>query len=370
MTEQRLSNGHRVVIKIGSRLLLSEDRINYERLASLGRDISRYHRQKKQLVIVSSGSVAIGRSRLRLKHDRILKLEEKQASAAIGQMFLASAYERVFSPIKTAQILLTLEDTEARQRHLNVRETLNILLGFGVIPVINENDTVSTAQIGVGDNDRLAARVSQMISADTLVLLSDIDGFYTANPYLDPTAVRISEIKTITPEMEQAAQNPLPGYSSGGMKTKLLAARIAMSAGCRMVLTDGRRPDPLTALDREGTPCSWFLPLTNPYKARKRWIASHLRALGTLMIDEGAVRALRQGRSLLPAGVTKITGRFKQGDLVVIYTSENVKIGSGLCSYGAADARRIMGKKSQEFEQILGYQGRDEMIHRDNLVLL
>ena len=367
MTET-LSTAHRLVIKVGSRLTLSDDRVNYEWIDRLGRQIALYHSKGKEIVIVSSGSVAIGRRCLQLK-ERVLKLEEKQASAAIGQTLLTSAYQNALTPINIAQLLLTLEDTEDRRRHLNVRETLKTLLRCGVVPVINENDTVATVQIGVGDNDRLAARVSQMISADTLVLLSDIDGFYTANPYLDPTAVRIPEIKEITPEMERAAQAPLPGYSSGGMKTKLIAAKIAMNAGCRMVLTDGSRSEPLTALDREGTPCSWFLPSTTPYKARKLWIASHLQVSGSLTIDGGAIQALRSGRSLLPAGVTDVAGRFRRGDLVAIHSPDNVKIGSGLCSYSASEARKIIGKKSQEFEEILGYHGRDEMIHRDNLVL-
>ena len=368
MSEERLSSARRMVIKIGSRLMMSEDSVNYEWIDCLGRQIALYHKQDKEIVVVSSGSVAIGRRSLRLK-DHPLKLEERQASAAIGQMLLTSAYQRALSPVNIAQILLTLEDTEDRRRYLNVRETLKTLLRFRVIPVINENDTVATAQIRVGDNDRLAARVSQMISADTLVILSDIDGFYTANPYLDPDAIRIPEIKTITPRMEQAAQDPLPGYSSGGMKTKLIAAKIAMNAGCRMVLTSGSRAEPLSALDQEGTPCSWFLPSTTPYKARKLWIASHLQVLGSLAIDPGAIKALRRGRSLLPAGVTEVVGQFKQGDLVAIQTHENLKIGSGLCSYSADEARKIIGKKSQEFQKILGYHGRDEMIHRDNLVL-
>jgi glutamate 5-kinase len=239
---------------------------------------------------------------------------------------------------------------------------------MGAVPVINENDTVATAEIRFGDNDRLAARVAAMISADTLVLLSDIDGLYTADPRKDKSATHIAEITEMTADIESMAGEAPTGYSSGGMVTKLAAARIAMSAGCRMAIADGRRMNPLQAILDGGT-CSWFLPASEPKTARKRWIAGSLKPTGTLVVDAGALAALKSGRSLLPAGIIKVEGRFERGDAVVVADAEGNEVARGLVAYSARDARHIMGHKSREIADLLGYRGRDEMIHRDDLVL-
>jgi glutamate 5-kinase len=299
-----------------------------------------------------------------------LRLEEKQAAAATGQIRLAHAYQERLArhDITVAQILLTLDDTEERRRHLNARSTLNALLKMAAVPVINENDTVATSEIRFGDNDRLAARVAAMISADTLVLLSDIDGLYTADPRKDKDARFIAEVTELTSEIEAMAGEAPPGYSSGGMVTKLTAARIAMSAGCRMAIANGRRMNPLQAMLDGGT-CSWFLPSATPKTARKRWIAGALKPKGKIAVDAGALGALKAGRSLLPAGVTQVDGRFERGDAVIVTDAAGNEVARGLIAYNARDAKFIMGHKSREIAGLLGYRGRDEMIHRDDLVL-
>lgn len=368
-----LHTAKRLIIKVGSLLVLNEerDRICKEWISSLARDIAFYHQQGKEIILVSSGAVAVGRTRLRLSRSKNLKPEEKQAAAATGQMLLSSTYQSALAryDIALGQILITREDTEIRRRHLHVRDAINTLLKFHIIPFINENDSIITSEIRVGDNDRLAARVAQMVSADTLVLLSNIDGFYTANPFSDTHAVRIPVIKTITPAIEEAATDTPHEYSLGGMVTKLAAARIAMNAGCRMVITLGRSVSPLSCLD-QGVGCTWFLPSSTPLTARKRWIAGHLQSLGTMVIDNGAVEALKKGRSLLPVGVTSLEGTFERGDLVVIHNPTGQEIARGLSSYSVEDARAIIGKKSPMFSSILGYNSGDELVHRDNLVLL
>ena len=267
-----------------------------------------------------------------------------------------------------AQLLLTLDDTENRRRHLNARNTMEQLLGLGAVPVINENDTVATTEIRFGDNDRLAARVAQMASADTMVLLSDIDGLYTADPKRAPDARLIPEVRTLTPEIEAMADEAVPGYSSGGMITKLAAARIAMTAGCRMAIARGICLHPLTALERDGI-CTWFVPSAGPRTARKRWIAGSLKPIGAYIIDDGAAAALNRGKSLLPAGVVAVEGDFLRGDPVAVRLRAGGAVGQGLSAYSAADARRIVGHRSGEIEAILGYRGRAEMIHRDDLVI-
>jgi glutamate 5-kinase len=267
-----------------------------------------------------------------------------------------------------AQILLTLADTEDRRRHLNARATLATLLKLEAVPVINENDTVATSEIRFGDNDRLAARVAAMIAADALVLLSDIDGLYTGDPKLDAGAAHIPEIAELTPEIEAMAGEALPGYSSGGMVTKLAAARIAVGAGCRMAIADGRRLNPLSSIG-EGARCSWFLPAGTPRSARKKWIAGALKPVGSLTVDDGALKALAGGKSLLPAGVVAVEGSFDRGDAVRVLNRAGREIARGLSAYSAGDAQRIMGHKSREIEALLGYRGRDEMIHRDDLVV-
>jgi glutamate 5-kinase len=321
------------------------------------------------VLLVSSGAVAVGRRHLGLV-GRTLRLEEKQAAAATGQIRLAHAYLEALARhnLSVAQILLTPDDTEQRDRHLNARATLEQLLALGAVPVINENDTVATAEIRFGDNDRLAARVAQMISADTLVLLSDVDGLYTADPRIDPQAQHLAEIRAITPEIEAMAGHAPRGYSSGGMVTKLAAARIAMAAGCRMVIARGEGLHPLAAIEG-GARVTWFIPDAEPATARKRWIAGSVNVTGALIVDDGAVKALARGTSLLPAGVVGVEGTFEQGDAVVVRSGDGRELARGLSAYSSVDARAIAGHRSGEIETILGYRGRDEMIHRDDLVV-
>jgi glutamate 5-kinase len=367
----RLAKSKRLVVKIGSALLVDETtgRIRRDWLDALADDVAALRAEGRQVIVVSSGAIAVGRRHLGLT-QKSLKLEEKQAAAATGQIRLAHAYQETLArhEITVAQVLLTLEDTEERRRHLNARSTLATLIGMGCVPVINENDTVATSEIRFGDNDRLAARVAAMISADTLVLLSDIDGLYTADPKRDPEARHLPEVRQLTPEIEAMAGEAPPGYSSGGMVTKLAAARIAVGAGCRMAIANGRRLNPLKVL-AEGATATWFLPASEPRTARKAWIAGALKPMGELTVDDGAAGALATGRSLLPAGVVKVTGRFERGDLVRVLSRAGAELARGLAAYSAEDARRIAGHKSREIEAILGYRGRDEMIHRDDLVV-
>ncbi|WP_051340517.1 glutamate 5-kinase [Azospirillum halopraeferens] len=371
-----LIGARRLVVKIGSALLVDERTGHIRRawLDALADDIAACRARGQEVVVVTSGAVAVGREHLGLR-GRPLRLEEKQAAAATGQIRLAHAYQETLArhDVTVAQVLLTLEDTEERRRHLNGRATIDTLLRLGAVPVINENDTVATAEIRFGDNDRLAARVAQMISADTLVLLSDIDGLYTADPRKEPDAAHIPVVRELTAEIEGMAGEPPPGYSSGGMVTKIAAARIAMSGGCRMVIAKGKRMNPLAALERApadgGALCTWFLPAAEPRTARKAWIAGHLAPHGVLIVDAGAVQALQQGKSLLPAGVTEAQGDFERGDLVVVQDAAGREIARGLCAYAAEDARRILGRRSAEIEAVLGFRGRDVMIHRDDLVM-
>ena len=361
----------RLVVKIGSALLVEETSgaIRRDWLDALGDDVAECRRRGQEVLIVTSGAIAVGRRHLGLDNGK-LRLEEKQAAAATGQIQLAHAYQETLARhrITVAQILLTLDDTEERRRHLNARSTISALLRLDTVPVINENDTVATSEIRFGDNDRLAARVAAMISADALILLSDIDGLYSADPRRDPKAGFIPEIPEITAEIEAMAGEAPPGYSSGGMVTKLAAARIAVGAGCRMAIANGRRLNPLKAI-AEGAACSWFLPAATPLTARKRWIAGALKPVGTVTVDAGALKALMGGRSLLPAGVISVEGEFERGDAVRVLSPDGREVARGLCAYSAADARRIMRHKSGEIEALLGYRGRDEMIHRDDLVL-
>ncbi|PWC47720.1 glutamate 5-kinase [Azospirillum sp. TSA6c] len=371
-----LLESRRLVVKIGSALLVDGEtrQIRRDWLDALADDVAACRKRGQEVVIVTSGAVACGREHLGLV-GRALKLEEKQAAAATGQIRLAHAYQETLArhDVTVAQVLVTLEDTEERRRHLNARNTIDTLLKLGAVPVINENDTVATAEIRFGDNDRLAARVAQMVSADTLVLLSDIDGLYTADPRRDPDARHIPTVRELTPEIEGMAGEPPPGYSSGGMVTKIAAARVALSAGCRMVIAKGKRMNPLAALEQRpedgGALCTWFLPSAEPTSARKAWIAGHVNATGVLVVDDGAMRALSHGASLLPAGVSAVQGDFDRGDVVIVRTQEGREVARGLVAYSADDARKILRHKSTEIPEILGYQGRDEMIHRDDLVV-
>jgi len=370
--EGLLPAARRLVVKIGSSLVVDPDEAAPRSawLAGMAADIADLHGRGTDVIVVSSGAIALARRTLRLTQKR-LRLEEKQAAAAVGQIRLAQAWSEALSAetLTAAQLLLTLDDTEDRRRYLNARATLNTLLQLGCIPVINENDTVATAEIRYGDNDRLAARVAEMLQADVLVLLSDVDGLYTADPGRDPSANHIAVVEAVTPDVEAMGGDPAPGYSSGGMRTKLAAARIATQAGCAMAIARGYMDRPLTAL-ANGARCTWFLPAPEGRTARKRWIAGALAPLGMLVVDAGAVRALRAGRSLLPAGVRAVEGSFQRGDPVVIAGPDGGPLARGLSAYGSADAQRIIGHRSHEIETILGWRGRDEIVHRDDLVLL
>ena len=371
--DSKLASAKCLVIKVGSALLADERTgdVRKKWLQALADDVAKAQKQGQSVVLVSSGAIAVGRQHLKLRAGK-LRLEEKQAAAATGQIRLAHAYQEALARhgITVAQVLLTLDDIEDRRRYLNGRSTITTLLKLGAVPVINENDTVATNEIRFGDNDRLAARVAAMIGADTLILLSTIDGLYTADPNLDPDAEFIPEVPVITPKIAAMAGEALPGYSSGGMVTKLAAAEIAMSAGCRMAIADGRKDHALATLAAGGARATWFLPASEPRSARKHWIAASLKPQGTLTVDDGALSALLAGKSLLPAGIVDVDGRFGRGDLLVIKDRNGRTVARGLSAYDDSDARRIAGHKSREIEPLLGYRGRDEMIHRDDLVLL
>jgi len=367
-----LAAARRVVVKIGSALLVEESSGKVRRawLDALVDDLAALKQGGKEVLVVSSGAIALGRRHLGLAKRRVAKLEENQAAAATGQILLAHAYQESFARhgVTVAQVLLSPDDTEERRRHLNARATLRTLLGLGAVPVINENDTVTTAEIRFGDNDRLGARVAQMASAEALILLSDIDGLYTADPRVSPDSRHIPFVEAVTPEVEAMAGTAGTDVASGGMVTKLAAAKIAASAGCRMAIASGTDLHPIAALSAGGR-CTWFGAGTSPLTARKRWIAGALSPKGMLWLDAGAVRALNAGKSLLPAGVTRVEGRFERGDLVVVSGPDGTELARGLAGYGSGDAARIRGRKSREIETLLGYRGRDEMVHRDDLVL-
>ena len=367
-----LATSRRLVVKIGSSILVDEARgeIRRDWLDALTDDVARLHKGNCEVVLVSSGAIRLGRTHLKLAPGP-LKLEESQAAAATGQIQLAHAYQAALARhgITVAQVLLTLDDSEERRRYLNARQTMATLLGLKAVPVINENDTVATDEIRFGDNDRLGARVAEMISADTLVLLSDIDGLYTGDPRSDASAKFIPEIREITPEIEAMAGVAASAMSNGGMVTKLMAGRIAMAAGCRMAIADGRAVGALGALLDGKARCSWFLPEASPLSARKKWIKGSLKTAGALTVDDGAVRALSAGKSLLPAGVTTIEGEFKRGEVVDVKDRAGRVLARGLVAYAAEDARRIAGRKSAEIEHLLGFRGRDEIVHRDDLVV-
>ena len=366
-----LARARLVVVKVGSALLVeaSTGRLNRAWLETLVEDLVRLRRRGQQVLLVSSGAIALGRRHLSLPKGA-LRLEESQAAAAVGQIRLAHAYKELLEQhdIAVAQVLLTLEDTERRRRYLNARATLRTLLALGSIPVINENDTVATAEIRYGDNDRLAARVAQMVGADCVVLLSDIDGLYTADPNRDPDARFIPKVREITAEIEAMGGESVSGLGRGGMATKIAAAKIAVTAGAHMVIAAGHPRHPVRRIE-EGARCTWFTPVGSPVAARKQWIAGSLHSAGVLTIDDGALRALRAGKSLLPAGVRGIAGHFERGDTVKVVDAAGVEVARGLVAYSDADAARIIGQRSSEIERILGFSGRDEMIHRDDLVL-
>jgi glutamate 5-kinase len=368
---RRLSGAKRVVVKIGSSLLVEakHGRVNRHWLETLAADVARLRRRGQEVVLVSSGAIALGRRGLGLPPGK-LRLEESQAAAAVGQIRLAHAWKDVLDAheLSVAQVLLTFGDTEERRRYLNARSTLNTLVELGAIPVINENDTVATAEIRYGDNDRLAARVAQMISADCVVLLSDVDGLYTGDPGRDPRAKFIPEVTGITRAIEDMAGPSGSDVGSGGMATKIAAAKIAVSAGCHLCIAAGHREHPLKAIE-DGARCTWFFAAETPLAVRKQWIAGTLKPAGELVVDSGAVAALERGKSLLPAGVTAVRGDFGRGDAVRVLGPDGRELARGLSAYSGADAARILGRKSGDIETLLGYRGRDEMIHRDDLVM-
>jgi glutamate 5-kinase len=361
----------RIVVKIGSALLVDRatGRVRATWLNSLADDIATLRSAGKEVVLVSSGAIALGRRVLGLTQGA-LELEQSQAAASVGQISLAHAYQGVFQQrgLTTAQILLTLGDTEERRRYLNARRTIDTLLGHGTVPVVNENDTVATSEIRYGDNDRLSARVASMISADCLVLLSDVDGLYTAPPGSGREARRLDVIAEITPEIEAMAGDAGSELSRGGMVTKIEAAKIARAAGTAMVIAQGHGLHPIAQLDRDG-PRTWFLAPSDPVTARKRWIAGQLEPRGAVVVDRGAAAALGRGKSLLPAGVTGIEGQFNRGDLVLILGPDRHELGRGLIAYANEDAVRIIGRKTDEIAEILGFRGRSALIHRDDLTL-
>ncbi len=362
-----LAGARRVVIKIGSALLVEQGALRAGWLRALAEDVAGLRAGGTDVVIVSSGSIALGRGVLGLPAG-LLALEQSQAAASVGQIRLARAYEEALAPhgITTGQVLLTLEDTHDRRRYLNSRATLATLLGLGVVPIVNENDTIATDEIRYGDNDRLAAQVAVTIGADLLVLLSDVDGLYTGNPQSDPQAQHFALVEAITPEIEAVAGEPLSALSRGGMKTKVMAAKTAVAAGCAMIITAGAAEHPIRRL-REGARATLFLAQGDPRSARKRWIAA-MKAKGVVHVDAGAVRALEQGKSLLPAGVTRVEGQFQRGDPVTIAGPDGT-LGLGLAGYSSAEAAAIAGHQSREIAAILNYPGRVALIHRDEMAL-
>jgi glutamate 5-kinase len=371
MITPRLEDFRRIVVKVGSSLLVDSQagRLKESWLASLVADLSALHGEKRDVLVVSSGSIALGRAVLKLPAGP-LKLEESQAAAAVGQIALARTWAEALSRhgIVAGQVLVTLGDTEERRRYLNARSTIDKLLEWRAVPVINENDTVATSEIRYGDNDRLAARVATMLSADLLVLLSDVDGLYDAPPGSAASAQHIARVERVTPAIEAMAGAAGSELSRGGMQTKIEAAKIATGAGAHMVIASGRIDHPLRAIAK-GARCTWFIAAGNPVTARKKWIAGSLEPKGTLTIDKGAVAALRRGNSLLPVGVVRVDGGFERGDAVIIRAPDGAEVGRGLSAYDAGDAQKIKGRASADIAAILGFSGRTEMIHRDDLVV-
>ncbi len=368
-THPDLAAFRRIVIKVGSSLLVDPaSGLRTTWLAALADDIANLHKSGADVLVVSSGAIALGRSVLKFGKGA-LKLEEAQAAAAVGQIELARIWAEILGArgLIAGQVLLTYSDTEERRRYLNARETLAKLLELRAIPVINENDTVATAEIRFGDNDRLAARVASMASSDCLVLLSDIDGLYTAPPASDPNATLIPIVPRISAEIEAMAGGAASELSRGGMRTKIEAAKIAVAAGAHMVIANGKPEHAIRAIMENGR-CTWFLTPSNPVTARKRWIGGTLEPKGALVIDAGAAAALRKGKSLLPAGITQVEGVFARGDAVLVRDEAGAELGRGLVAYDARDAIQLIGRKSRDISALLGYQGRSAMIHRDDLV--
>ena len=363
-----LTDARRIVVKIGSALLVEGGTLRSAWLASLAEDVARLRGRGQDVILVSSGSIALGRGVLELGNGT-LPLEQSQAAAAVGQIRLARAYEEALAPhgITTAQVLVTLEDSTDRRRYLNSRATMEQLLSMGVVPIVNENDTVATDEIRYGDNDRLAAQIAVTVGADVLVLLSDVDGFYSGNPKVDPDATRFDVIERITSEIEAMAGDAGTGLSKGGMVTKLMAGKTATAGGAAMVITLGSPKNPLKLLE-DGASATWFRAEITPQAARKRWIAA-MKPKGTLTVDAGAARALAQGKSLLPAGVVSVAGKFGRGDPVAVTGPDGAKLGIGLARYTSEEAGIILGERSDRIEALLGYPGRAALVHRDDLAV-
>ena len=365
-----LTDAKRLVVKIGSALLVDAETgaLRKDWLTSLANDVVRIRARGTDVIIVSSGSIALGRGVLGLPLTP-LALEQSQAAAAVGQIRLARAYEEALTPhgIITGQVLVTLEDSQDRRRYLNMRATMETMLGLGVTPIVNENDTVATDEIRYGDNDRLAAQVAVTVGADQLILLSDVDGLYSENPKIKKSAKHIDNVEKITSEIEAMAGDAGSGLSKGGMITKIMAARIATEAGCAMAIALGTALYPLGKLEN-GAPATWLKAQTDPQAARKRWISA-MKPRGTVTVDAGASEALSRGKSLLPAGVTQIAGSFGRGDLVAIMNADGAQLGQGLVRYTSAEARQIMGRRSADIVAVLGYEGRAALVHRDDMVL-
>jgi len=358
----------KIVIKIGSSSIISEKtkKIKVSWLNSICNDIKFLH-PNKQIIIVCSGAIALG-SKIINSKKIIKKLEDKQAAAAIGQIELIKCWEQSLKKhkIHSGQILLTLDDSEVRRRYLNVRKTINALHKKNIIPIINENDTVATEEIRFGDNDRLAARVSQMIDADLLILLSDVDGLYSESPIKNKNAKKIKEVFKIDSNIEKMASKNISNLGSGGMITKIWAAKICLNSGCSTVITSGNKINPLRGITKQNS--TWFYAEKSPQSSRKQWLLNHLHPSGTVVIDQGALKAINNNKSLLPAGVTEIIGRFNRGDIITILNTKNIKIGIGVIAYDSSDAKKIIRKNSKDIKNILGYEGRDELIHKDDLV--
>jgi glutamate 5-kinase len=366
-----LADFRRIVVKVGSSLLVDAVAgcVKEGWLASLVADLAKLHGEKRDILVVSSGAIALGRSVLKLPTGP-LRLEDSQAAAAVGQIALARTWSEALGRygIGAGQVLVTLGDTEERRRYLNARNTIAKLLEWRAVPVINENDTVATNEIRYGDNDRLAARVATMASADLLILLSDVDGLYDAPPEANRKVKLVPLVPRITPEIEAMAGASGSQLSRGGMQTKIEAGKIATTGGTHMIIASGRIEHPLQSV-ANGAPCTWFLTPANPVTARKRWIGGALEPKGTLTIDAGAVAALRRGKSLLPAGVIKVDGQFARGDAVIVRGPDGHEIGRGLVAYDIEDAEKIKGRSSADILLILGIAGRAEMVHRDDLVI-
>jgi glutamate 5-kinase len=366
-----LGAARRVVVKIGSSLLIDPEtrRPTHDWLAAVARDLAGLKREGREVIVVSSGSIALGRGRLPNLGSR---LEDKQAAASVGQSLLMAAWSDALAPhhLVVGQVLLTRDDTERRRRWLNGRATVEALLGHGVIPVVNENDTVATEEIRYGDNDRLAARAAQLARADLLILLSDVDGLYTADPRRDPNAAHLPLVESLGPDVMAmgGGANAQAGVGTGGMATKLAAAQIARSAGCATIIASGQTLSPLSAI-RDGARATLVTAPDGPMAAYKQWIAGSLSPAGVLTLDPGAVAALRAGKSLLPAGVTAVAGDFEKGDCVRLTDPDGGSVGVGLAAYAADEAARIRGRRSEEIETILGYRGASVLIHRDDMVL-